>query len=204
MNKRWPSQIKTYLQHPCNWKLLNAIRSYDEELFIHAVESAYLVELVARQLKLHPAEKKLAIHAALLHDVGKITWPHELKTKYPLDEKEKKLILIHPVTGVKIVQKIWPEAPDLLLRIILEHHERPSGNGYPFKMARDKIHYLSQIVAACESFSAMINERPYRANPLNIDEALHIQRQQLFDTQIISAITRLIPNHRARSMTQRG
>jgi len=58
MNVKWPTQLTVFFQQPYNWNLINAIRAYDEELFIHSVESAHLVEQVGQRLNLPSDEEQ--------------------------------------------------------------------------------------------------------------------------------------------------
>lgn len=188
---KWTKHVVSFLQYPHNWKLINLIRSYDEVLFEHSIDSAWLVDCVAQQLKLSSTERMISVYAALLHDVGKIHWPEEFKTKYPLSGNDWIIIQAHPSNGTSIVQDIWPQAPELLLRIIQEHHEKPSGDGYPAGISKKHIHPLSQLVAASESYSAMISERPYRLSALTHEKAIKILADNNYSENIIECLHKL-------------
>ncbi len=96
-----------------------------------------------------------------LHDVGKIGVPDAiLNKKGPLDESEWKMMRKHPELGVKIVEPIGfsSAATD----IILSHHERFDGKGYPFGLAREEIPITARAFAVLDAFDAMTSDRPYR------------------------------------------
>ncbi|HHW42518.1 hypothetical protein GFC01_08815 [Desulfofundulus thermobenzoicus] len=75
-------------------------------------------------------------------------------------------------------RKHWPDAPDLLCRIVREHHERADGYGYPNGLKKGDIRPLSLIVAAVEVYTALLEHRPYRDKSFTRAEALvELERQ---------------------------
>jgi len=108
--------------------------------------------------------------AAILHDVGKITIPAEILAKpIALSDIEKMLVRTHPKSGHDILKDVkfpWPIA-----EIILQHHERLDGSGYPGGLKGDQILLESRILAVADTVEAMMSHRPYRAS-LGPDAAL--------------------------------
>jgi len=124
--------------------------------------------------------------AALLHDLGKIAVPAEILTKpAPLTDTEYSLIKSHPSVGYDILAAVrfpWPVAA-----IVLQHHERMDGSGYPAGLCGDAIEPGARIIAVADTVEAMSSHRPYRA-ALGVDRALaHLRdkRGALFDSPAV-------------------
>jgi putative two-component system response regulator len=97
----------------------------------------------------------------LIHDVGKIGVPDAVLLKRgPLDENETRLMRQHPTIGADIVAGL-PSA-EHVLPVIRHHHERFDGGGYPDGLRGQQIPWLARIVAACDAYDALVNDRPYR------------------------------------------
>jgi HD-GYP domain-containing protein (c-di-GMP phosphodiesterase class II) len=99
--------------------------------------------------------------AGLIHDIGKIFVPSQLLSKpTKLLDVEMNLIRYHTTAGYEILRNVdmpWPIA-----EVVLQHHERISGNGYPKGLQEDQILLESQIIAVADVYEAMISHRPYR------------------------------------------
>ncbi|MEG3069385.1 MAG: HD domain-containing protein [Syntrophaceticus schinkii] len=108
--------------------------------------------------------------AALIHDIGKINVPSEILTKPgKIDENEWNIIKTHPEVGYDILKEIefpWPIAD-----IIIQHHERINGTGYPSGMTGEEISIEAKILAVADVVEAMSSHRPYRP-ALGIEKAL--------------------------------
>ena len=127
----------------------------------HEVRVAELAKSIARAMHL-PADDAEAIEmAGLVHDVGKLQVPAEILTKSgQLSGNEFALIKEHPETGYMILKDIefpWPIAD-----IVLAHHERMDGTGYPRGLAGDDIPLASRVLAVADVVEAMASHRPYR------------------------------------------
>jgi len=130
--------------------------------------------------------------AANIHDLGKISIPVEILSKpSQLSDVEFSLIKEHPLSGYNILKDIafpWPIA-----RVILEHHERMDGSGYPNGLKGDELLLESRILAVADVVEAMASYRPYRA-ALGIDLALEEivnNRGVLYDSIVVDACLRL-------------
>ena len=108
--------------------------------------------------------------AGLLHDIGKIYVPSEFLTKPgELPEEELNVIRTHPRRGFDILRDIefpWPVAS-----IVLQHHEKIDGSGYPFALEGDEIRLEAKILCVADVVEAMGTNRPYRISP-GLDSAL--------------------------------
>jgi len=136
----------------------------------HQRRVSELATTIARQMGL-PDEQVLGIQlAAAIHDLGKIRVPAEILSKPGLlSSIEFQLIKTHAQAGYDIVKDVkfpWPIAD-----IILQHHERLDGSGYPQGLKEDQILLESKIVAVADVVEAMSSHRPYRPS-LGIDVAL--------------------------------
>ncbi len=107
------------------------------------------------------AKNEEVVFGFMLHDVGKIGIPDAVLNKAgPLNTREKEVMRRHPEMGVKIVQPIGfsPAATD----VIMSHHERWNGRGYPHGLRREEIPLTARAFAVADAFDAMTSERPYR------------------------------------------
>ena len=158
----------------------------------HQLKVSKLAISIAQEMKL-PEDKIEGIRiAALVHDIGKINTPAEILSKpSKLNEMEFSLIKNHPKTGYDILKNIdfpWPVA-----RIVLQHHERLDGSGYPQGLKGDKILLEAKIIGVADVVEAMSSHRPYRPS-LGIDKALEeiIQNKGiLYDSEVVNASIKL-------------
>ncbi len=146
------------------------VESKDPYTASHQRRVADLGRAIAASLDL-PASQIDAIYmAGQLHDLGKIGVPAELLTKpTAITETEFQLIKAHPEVAYNILKTIdfpWPIA-----RIILQHHERLDGSGYPGGLKGGEILAEAKILAVADVVEAMISDRPYRP-ARSLDEAL--------------------------------
>ncbi len=102
--------------------------------------------------------------AGLIHDIGKIFVPPQILSKpTKLLDVEMNIIKYHATAGYEILRNVdmpWPIA-----EVVLQHHERISGTGYPKGLREDEILLESQIIAVADVYEAMISHRPYRSAP---------------------------------------
>ncbi|MBU3935772.1 PAS domain S-box protein [Patescibacteria group bacterium] len=130
--------------------------------------------------------------ASTIHDIGKISVPAEILSKpTKLSGIEFSLIKVHCQSGYDILKEIdfpWPVA-----RMVLEHHERMNGSGYPHGLSGDKLLIESRIIAVADVVEAMASHRPYRPG-LGIDVALTEIEQNsgtLYDDTVVHSCLRL-------------
>lgn len=125
-----------------------------------------------KYLKLEKKDIDVLGFGALLHDIGKVGIPDSvLKKPGRLTQTEYILMQSHPIVGYNILKSIKEELMPGLLEIILYHHERYDGKGYPYGLQNDEIPFLAKLVSIADSFEAMIADRPYRKG-MNQDDAL--------------------------------
>lgn len=148
--------------------LVKALEYYDKYTQGHSDRVAQLCKKMARKIGLSEAELELA---ALLHDVGKICVPQNIlnKDSYLTDE-EFEFIKQHPIKGYELVSSI--NGMERIAKIILFHHERYDGKGYPVGLKGEKIPMESQMIFIADSFDAMTTARPYRKVPMTVEQAI--------------------------------
>ncbi|MGI6601322.1 MAG: HD-GYP domain-containing protein [Dethiobacteria bacterium] len=154
----------------------------------HQKRVAMIARAIAREISL-PEDCIQGIWvASLIHDIGKIRVPSDILSKPGrITKAEFELIKEHPQTGYEVLSKIdfpWPVA-----EIVLQHHERMDGSGYPQGLKGDGILLASRIVGVADVVEAMTYHRPYR-EALGLDAALkEIKKNKgiLYDPEVVDA-----------------
>jgi putative nucleotidyltransferase with HDIG domain len=143
---------------------------------------------IAKEINLSPDKIERLYMAGILHDIGKINVPTEILSKPGgLSEIEFKLIRTHPQIADDILKKM--ELPWEVSLIVLQHHERMDGSGYPSGLSGEAILPEARILAVADVVEAMASHRPYRP-ALGLDKALEEitqNRGKLYDPQVADA-----------------
>ncbi len=154
----------------------------------HQKNVADISQAIARRMGLPEERIEGIVLAATVHDLGKISIPAETLSKPTnLNDFEKSLIRFHPQSGYEILKMVdfpWPIA-----KIVLQHHERLNGSGYPQGLAGDDILLEAKIIGVADVVDAMCSHRPYRP-ALGIDKALvELLKNNgtLYDPQVVEA-----------------
>lgn len=141
-----------------------------------------------------PEEDLDRLHrGALLHDIGKIGIPAELLDKdVALTEEERQIMNLHPSIGAEILEPIAAFAD--VLPLVLHHHERFDGKGYPDGLAGTDIPHLVRILTVVDAFDAMCSDRPYRVGRSRKEGLRIIEsgKGSQFDPEIAQAFVRLM------------
>lgn len=167
--------------------LVNALEAKDTYTSGHSAEVEVLAVDIAQSLNLSDEEVFKVGIAAMLHDIGKIGIPDDLlHKKGTFTESEWSIVKQHPVIGATIIEEI-PSLADIT-PIVLHHHERWDGNGYPQSMASTEIPLGARIIAVADSFQAMVSDRPYRKGMKQEAALAEIKRCEgtQFDPQIVA------------------
>ncbi len=159
---------------------------------IHRVQ-AYATGL-ARALGMPETEIQGVKTAALLHDIGKLAVPeHILSKPGPLTQEEFQKIRVHPQVGAEIIGGVpfpYPVAP-----LILSHHERWDGRGYPSGLKGDAIPLGARILSVVDYFDALVSDRPYH-RAMSFDAAIGLLRQEsgkALDARVVAAFIEMYP-----------
>jgi HD-GYP domain-containing protein (c-di-GMP phosphodiesterase class II)/putative methionine-R-sulfoxide reductase with GAF domain len=173
--------------------LASAVEMKDPYTAGHQRGVAQLACAIAKEMGL-PEEQIEGIRmAGLIHDIGKITIPAEILSRLgPLNDLEYGIIKTHSQAGYNIlngtIEFPWPVA-----QIVLQHHERMDGSGYPQGLSGEEILLEARILAVADVVEAMASNRPYRS-ARGIDKALkEISRNKgiLYDPEVVDACLKL-------------
>jgi putative nucleotidyltransferase with HDIG domain len=166
----------------------------DPYTFQHSQSVADHAVRMARRLKLPEREVELIRLAARVHDLGKIAVPDEVLHKQGrLTEAEFDVMKKHPQTGVEILGKF----PRYLRgrELVLAHHERIDGRGYPRGLLGDAIPFGARVIAVADSWDAMTSDRPYRkamAPEFAVAELMRGRGNQ-WDADVVDAFVSTLP-----------
>ncbi|MDA0137813.1 HD-GYP domain-containing protein [Solirubrobacter deserti] len=159
----------------------------------HSTAVARYSREVAKMLGLDEREQDLIHTAALLHDIGKVVLPDSiLFAERKLDDDEWQQIKLHPVHGAKLVERIEGYGP--VAEIVLHHHERFSGGGYPAGIAGDEIPLGARILSVADTYDVMTARDSYR-RPVSSEAALEELRRVAgtqLDPQVVEVFERMI------------
>ena len=157
---------------------------------------ASIVVTIGRQLQLSDTEIDRLRVAALLHDVGKVAVPEEILEKpTALTSSEWRTVVQHPRIGQVILEQA--AALKDAVPIILHHHERYAGHGYPFGLRANEIPLGARIVAIADAYDAMINDRPYKRAISHEGAIAELRRHAgtQFDPELVELFCDLYADH---------
>jgi two-component system cell cycle response regulator len=169
--------------------LLQVLHARKPDLSDHLREVAQVALVVGRRMRLAPEALDEMARAAELHDIGKMAVPDEILNKPgPLDEGEREFVRQHTLVG----ERILAAAPALaeVAKLVRSSHESFDGSGYPDGLAGDEIPLASRIIAVCDAFHAMTEERPYKPamTPHQAMGELRRFQGRRFDPEVVEAI----------------
>lgn len=141
--------------------LIAVINAKDKYTYGHVERVVFYCTIFAEKIGLSDEDTKTLVYSAYLHDIGKINISEEILTKTePLTSEEWEIMKSHPQKAVEIIKKISSLRD--MVPIVLHHHERFDGTGYPDRLKGEEISYLARILAVADSFDAMTSIRPYQ------------------------------------------
>ena len=157
------------------------LTTFDFTTFNHSVNvglfSVGLMKEILADKTDHDIEEVAA--GFFLHDIGKTAIPHDILNKRgPLSPVEWKIIKRHPEEGLQILDKLG-ELTDEAKLIVMQHHERHNGSGYPQGLKGDQIHVYGRICSIADSFDGLTSYRPYRKEFTTFN-ALKIMKNDMF------------------------
>jgi HD-GYP domain-containing protein (c-di-GMP phosphodiesterase class II) len=161
--------------------------------YTHSSYFSRLVILLAQQMHLDGKQIESLKYASLLHDAGKVDIPLEILTKTTkLTPKEYKIIKCHPLRGAQILRPLQILKP--VIPIILHHHEKYNGTGYPSRLKKGQIPQGARIMAVADAFEAMVYGRPYRER-IDINSAIKEVKKKSgtqFDPKVVEAFLKVV------------
>ena len=173
--------------------LISVINAKDRYTYGHVERVVAYAQIIADKLQLSENDKKILIYGAYMHDIGKINISKDvLIKKMKLTKDEWEVLKQHPANGVEIIKSV--KSLKMLIPLIISHHEKYDGTGYPNGLKGEEIPYLARILTVIDSFDAMTSNRPYN-NRKTYDEGL-IELERCsgtqFDPEIVKAFVEAI------------
>lgn len=174
--------------------LANAIEASDKYTRGHCDRVSSISMSIARNMGVTSEDLGKLEFASILHDIGKIGISSFILNKEGrLTQEEIELVQEHPQIGFEILSDV-----DFLhesRNILLQHHERVDGKGYPQKLKGEEINPLAKIISVADAYDAMTSSRPYRKTPLTkeqaVDEMIRAKGTQ-FDEKVIDSFVNLL------------
>jgi HD-GYP domain-containing protein (c-di-GMP phosphodiesterase class II) len=169
--------------------LTSTVEAKDDYTACHGEDVAVLAERIALRLSLSSAQAREVRYAAMLHDIGKVAVPSEILLKPgPLTDEEWVTMRGHAAIGGELVGRI--DAFAHLAPAVRASHERWDGGGYPDGLAGETIPLAARIIAVCDTYDAIVTDRPYRAGRTPDEACVELRRvagSQL-DATIVDAV----------------
>ncbi|MFH0855188.1 MAG: HD domain-containing phosphohydrolase [Candidatus Omnitrophota bacterium] len=161
--------------------------------YTHSPYFSRLVTAIGHQMHLDEKQIQSLKYASLLHDAGKVDIPPEILTKTTkLTAEEFNIIKKHPVKGAQILRPLQVLKP--VIPIIMHHHEKYDGTGYPSRLKKGQIPEGARIMAVADAFEAMVYGRPYRERK-DINSAIKEIKKKSgsqFDPRVVDAFLKII------------
>jgi putative two-component system response regulator len=177
------------------FSLAAAVEAKDVFTERHTQRVGESARYLGRRLGLPDYSLDTLYRGGIIHDIGKIGVPDAILLKPgPLNENETAQMRAHVAIGESIVRPL--QTASSLLPIIRHHHERYDGRGYPDGLRGREIPRLARIVAVCDAFDALVNDRPYRAR-LSTEEAMRVLLSgagSQWDPEMVNLFTSEIPS----------
>jgi putative nucleotidyltransferase with HDIG domain len=208
--KPWKDNIliETVEEGINRYKIIQSLKKADETTLLSLAQTIELKDhytrghcnrvavhalMIADGLELPEEMKRDIKHGSWLHDLGKIGVPETiLNHEGPLNEKEFETVKQHPSWGAEVARQ--SQLSEVVINIILYHHERYDGKGYPSGFKGEDIPLEARIVAAADVYDALTTDRPYRKG-YSMEKAMRIMssmRGKDFDPEILEVFFSLI------------
>ena len=171
--------------------------------YTHSPYFSRIVMAIAEQMHLDEKQKESLKYASMLHDAGKVDIPLEILTKTTkLTTKEFNIIKTHPLKGAEILRPLQVLRP--AIPIIMHHHEKYNGTGYPSRLKKGQIPLGARVMAVADAFEAMVYGRPYHERmdmPSAIREIKKKSGTQ-FDPKIVDAFLKICKKIKSKNYLQ--
>jgi putative nucleotidyltransferase with HDIG domain len=178
-------------------KCIDELKKVDEYTYTHSFNVAIYSMLIAKWLELSPEQVQHVITAGILHDLGKAQMPSNiLNKKGKLLPEEFDCIKKHTIVGYDMSKNVSRLRHDVR-QVILMHHEREDGKGYPFGIKGNKIHLYTKIISISDVYDAMTSDRIYKRKTTPFNTFREFQKIGLghFDTKIMITFLSNIANY---------
>ena len=170
------------------------IKSMDNYTYAHCVNVAVISVILGISLNLSKKKLTYLCIGALIHDIGKSFIPKEILQKQgKLTTEEFEIMKCHSRYGYDLLRKSF-NLSSYVKSIVLQHHERFDGLGYPNGLMGSKINYLARIVSIADVYDALTSDRPYKRSmcPSDAFEYLMSNSGTLFDYDILNVFCKIV------------
>jgi len=162
--------------------------------YAHSLHTAAYAITLSKEMGINAYEQLSAVGVgSILHDIGKVKIDTTLLDKKDqLSDDERKEIEKHPLYGYEMARKTG-SLPELAEKIILMHHERPNGKGYPCRLSGDFL-VLAKIVGICDCFDSLTSDRVYQnsRSPLNSLRLMQTELKDEYDQKILTFFIKML------------
>ncbi|MFQ5450948.1 MAG: HD-GYP domain-containing protein [Nitrospinaceae bacterium] len=177
-------------------RLGRAAEYRDNETGMHVIRMSLFSALLGLKAGMSEQECDLLLNASPMHDIGKIGIPDRILLKPgKLDEEEWEIMKTHVTIGAEILAGDDSELLKLACTIVMQHHEKWDGSGYPLGLKGEEISLPARIVSLCDVFDALTSERPYKtAWPLEKTmKYIQEQKGKHFDPRLVEHFKVILP-----------
>ncbi len=182
------------VQHSIIESLVLAIEAKDTVAQAHLETMQIMAEGLGRAVHMDEDDVRCLASAAMLHDIGNLAVPeHILAKPAPLTSEEYEKVKIHSRVGAEILQSVpfpRPVAP-----LILAHHERWDGRGYPAGLAGDQIPLGARVLAIVDNYTALMSDRPHRPARTRAEALLFVKQRagKVLDPDLVRTFVEILP-----------
>ncbi|EDT75809.1 bifunctional diguanylate cyclase/phosphohydrolase [Clostridium butyricum] len=173
--------------------LISVINAKDRYTYGHVERVVVYGRMLAESLGLNERDKNILIYGSYMHDIGKINISKDvLIKKMKLTDDEWEVLKQHPANGVEIIKSV--KSLNMIIPLIISHHEKYDGTGYPNNLKGDEIPYLARVLTVIDSFDAMTSNRPYNKRKTYKEAIEELQRCRgtHFDPEIVKVFIKAL------------
>lgn len=184
--------IKNILENKDVMANLLELKSYNDYTFFHSANVAVLSGVIGAKCDLSDMEMEAVVTAGFLHDIGKIFIdPDIINAPRRLTDSERVQVMDHPRLGYDFLINHF-HFDDIVTQAVYEHHEWVNGEGYPRRMAKDDIMFISKILRAADVYDAMTSNRPYHVPflPSEVMEYIMGRAGLEFDSKVVRVMSK--------------
>lgn len=186
--------VDEVLQSPDVFLAVCRMKNSDERLYTHSVNVAVLTASAAQYLKFSQQDITQCVIGALLHDLGMVKIPRELREKERgITAAEYALVKKHPLLGLEMLDSIG-KFPEQSKKVVAQHHERFNGGGYPHRLKGEQVLECSYICAIADVYDTLVTATPSRRSCLP-QEALALIFQgagEEYPKELVEVFTRFL------------
>lgn len=177
--------------NPKSLSVILRLASHGEYIYYHSIATAVFSMFIAKATgQFNRRTLEVVGLGGFMHDIGCTQLPPEVtESEGDLTAAQWKLMRTHPKLGLQMIDKT-SSIPDEVRYIVYQHHEEPSGRGYPNGLRGPVIYYPAKIVAVADSFSALISRRPFRP-AYSIEQAIQIMQSEAgkYDSNLLQILS---------------